>query len=168
MVVLQVVSPLLSFLLLRLGSTLFLTSSVHSPPSCCYFGLNHFYQSSLYRLNPNPPPPLHCYITQSFSPCQTVISNGGFAHNQFRHPPTYHAVPPRRCSSTGSPYISAPYLSEFQRFNTSISTLLCVLLVLPSHAISLSSLCSSVSARNFTKISSTYKGFAISLRTGHV
>jgi len=140
---------------ITLGPTLFLTSSVHSPPFRCCFGLNHFYQSSLYRLNPNPPPPLHCYITQSFSPCQAVVSNGGFAHHQFHHPPTYHAVPPRRCSSTGSPYISAPYLSEFQRFNTLISTLLCVLLVLPSHAILLSSLCSSVSARDFTKISST-------------
>jgi hypothetical protein len=84
------VSP--SILLLRPGSTLLLTSSVHSSPSCC-FGLNHLYQSSLYRLNSNPPPPLHCYITQSFSLCQAVISNGGFAHHQFiTHPLTMPAI----------------------------------------------------------------------------
>lgn len=42
--------------LLRSGSTIFLTPSVRFPPFCCCFGLNHFYQSLLYRLNSNPPP----------------------------------------------------------------------------------------------------------------
>ena len=41
--------------LLRLGSALLLTPSVYSS-LLFFFGLNHYYQSSLYRLNSNPPP----------------------------------------------------------------------------------------------------------------
>jgi len=54
----------LSILLLRSDSTLLLTSTFILPP--VVFGLNHFYQSSLYCLNSNPSP--RHYIVISSSP----------------------------------------------------------------------------------------------------
>jgi len=69
--------------LLRPGSTFFLTSSVQSSCLLLLFWFESLYQSSLYRLNSNPPPPLHRHIMQSFYPCQAVLANGGFAYHQF-------------------------------------------------------------------------------------
>jgi len=68
-------------------------------------------------------PPLHCYIMQLFSPCQAVTVNGGFAH---RHPPTYRAVLFRCCFSLAYHIFQPPSLSQFQRFNNSISPLFSV------------------------------------------
>ena len=103
---------------LHSGSTL-LTSRIHFPPSCCYFGLNHPYQSSLYRLNPNPP---HHHIVISCNrfllakPLQRTAVRSSSVHR----PPAYHAVPFRRWS----PYWLAVYpglpWSEFRLFSCSL------------------------------------------------
>jgi len=139
-----------SIILLRLGSALLLTSSVHFLLLFFFFWFESLLSIIAVSLNSNPPPPLHCYIIQSFSPRQAVTVNGSFAY-MHHHPPAYHTMP----FLTGLP-ISSPVLEPISAFNISISLLLSVSLVLPSHPISLSSLCSSVPDRlNFIEISST-------------
>jgi hypothetical protein len=85
MVILPVVSPLPSLHYIQ-GSTLLLTSRVRFP--VVVFGLNHIYQSSLYRLNPNPPPT----ITLLY---HAIVSSLPSRHSgrRFRPPSAHH---PRR------------------------------------------------------------------------
>lgn len=82
---------------------------------------------------------------QLFSPCQAVISTGSFAHHRFITCPLimwcrFGVISLLAC------HISSPILertSAFRCFDFYLT------LCLTIHAISLSSLCSSVSARNF-------------------
>lgn len=69
--------------LLRSG---FLTPSVHFPPSCCRFGLNHIYQSLLYRLNPNPHPSVTLLRPAIVFPSPRCYSEWWF--RTVRHPPS--------------------------------------------------------------------------------
>ena len=68
---------------LRSGSTLLLTSRVHFSPPVVVYGLNRPYQSSLYRLNPNPPSTITLLYHAVVPPCQAVMANGSFTHHQF-------------------------------------------------------------------------------------
>lgn len=124
---------------------------VQAPPSSLHpvfissplviFGLNQPYQSSLYRLNPNPPHPLHCYITQSVSSLPSRCGELRFRSSPVHHPlPARRAVPYRRRSPPGCRIFHPHHpranfrIPAFQSYFLS--------LVLPSHLISLSSFCS--------------------------
>lgn len=146
----------------------FITFRLHPPPyiersfSSCCFGLNHFYQSSLYRLNSNPSP--RHYI---------VISSSRFLLAK----PLYQtAVSPIISSSICLPRGAIPALclhwfaiypnpvleriSALRYFDLYLA--LCVLCSALACHLAISSLCSSVSTRNTIKISSTFLGTGVS------
>lgn len=163
MVILQLVPPFPSLYYVQPPP-----SSLHQtfilPP--VVFGLNHFYQSSLYRLNSNPSPRHYIVISSSRFPLAK---------------PLYQmAVSPIISSSSirlpcgAIPALFLPWLaiypspvleriSTFRYFNFYLA--LCVCSALACH--SLSSLCSSVSTRNTIKISSTLLGTGVS-DTSHI
>jgi len=83
------------------------------------FGLNHPYQSSLYRLNPNPPHH-HIVISCSRSSLPTRYSERQFRSSSVHHPPACHTSPSQRCFHVGLQYILALPLGEFELLSRSL------------------------------------------------
>ena len=107
--------------LFRPGSTIFLTSNVHF--SAC-FGLNHFYQSSLYRLNPNLPPTITLLYLAIVFPLPSSHSEWQL-HPSSVHPLAYNvALLPLTCHASILEQISAfRYFDSFPALYIACSVL---------------------------------------------